>query len=480
MNHPQWALKHKKKGTELRFINGTYYLYAVSSRWNPEKKRSQKITGKLLGKITPAGFIESPKYTLSSSPAISPSVKEYGATFILNQLMEHLVEPLKNAFPLHWKQILSFSFLRTIHQVPLKNAEFYFNQSFLSETYADISMTDKSVSQLLRIIGSNRQSIVSFFKSIYTQADDSHLLIDLTHLISYSDTIEKAKTGYNSHKDFNPQLNLFFIYSDSLNIPVYYRVLPGNIREVRAFKTSLEESGIKNAVIIADKGFYSEDNINQIHSENLRCIIPLRRSNLLIDYRPVKEKSKKAYEGFFEYSGRFVWYYSYVNGQNTIHVFMDESLRQKEEHDYLARIQTHPETHSIEEFHEKEYRFGTLSILTNIKDLASCQIYEMYKTRNNIELMFDTMKNTLQADCSYMQNEEALEGWMFITFIALQCYYAIYQRLLSKKLLSKYSSKDLLLRCAEIKKIKINSNWVLSEITSKTAKLLEKLELPIT
>lgn len=50
--HPEWALKHKKPGTELRLMNGRYYLYKVSSKWNKEKKRAQKITGKILGRIT--------------------------------------------------------------------------------------------------------------------------------------------------------------------------------------------------------------------------------------------------------------------------------------------------------------------------------------------------------------------------------------------------------------------------------------------
>ena len=58
--HPAWALKHKKSGTELRLIKGRYYLYEVSSKWNKEKKRAQKITGKILGGITEAkGFIPS-------------------------------------------------------------------------------------------------------------------------------------------------------------------------------------------------------------------------------------------------------------------------------------------------------------------------------------------------------------------------------------------------------------------------------------
>jgi hypothetical protein len=64
-SHPDWALAHKRKGTELRLISGKYYLYEVTSKWSPEKKRPVKITGKLLGKITEKeGFVESEKARL--------------------------------------------------------------------------------------------------------------------------------------------------------------------------------------------------------------------------------------------------------------------------------------------------------------------------------------------------------------------------------------------------------------------------------
>jgi len=59
---PEWVLKHKKKGIELREIRGRYYVYEVSSKWNKNLKRSQKITGNYLGTITEAnGFV--PKRT---------------------------------------------------------------------------------------------------------------------------------------------------------------------------------------------------------------------------------------------------------------------------------------------------------------------------------------------------------------------------------------------------------------------------------
>ena len=79
--HPEWALAHKRKGTELRLLNGKYYLYQVTSKWNPEKKRSMKITEKFLGRITETeGFIESEKARLRRQQVQIErvQVKEYG------------------------------------------------------------------------------------------------------------------------------------------------------------------------------------------------------------------------------------------------------------------------------------------------------------------------------------------------------------------------------------------------------------------
>ena len=52
MKHPEWALNFKTKNTELRCIKGRYYLYNITSKWDPLKKRPQKITGKQVGTIS--------------------------------------------------------------------------------------------------------------------------------------------------------------------------------------------------------------------------------------------------------------------------------------------------------------------------------------------------------------------------------------------------------------------------------------------
>ena len=480
MEHPEWVLKHKRKGTELRFIKGTYYLYEVSSKWNREKKRAQKITGKLLGKITPEGFIQSPKLAVTQQPISSVIVKEYGATYFLMESLSDLGDALRKTFPSHWREILVLACLRLLHHSPLKNMDFHFQHSYLSELYPDVSVTDKKAGLLLRTIGNWRQKIVDLFRVRIMETHHDYLLIDATHLLSYSRQMEITEMGYSGSKEFAPQVNLLFIYAAALKMPVYYRIIPGNIREVSAFKLTLLESGINNVIIIADKGFYSASNITELQKEQLHFIIPLRRSSVLIDYEPMKVPEKRGFNGYFKFSNRYVWYYSYPSENGMIHCYLNEQLKHNEEQDYLSRIEKHPEKYSIEYFHNKQSHFGTLAISTNITKATPQDIYTHYKSRNNIEVMFDAMKNILHADRSYMHDETALEGWMFITFIALQWYYHIYQLLADKNLLSKFSPQDVLMHLSKIKKVKINNVWHLSEVPAKSKMLMEKLNIPIT
>jgi len=71
--------------------------------------------------------------------------------------------------------------------------------------------------------------------------------------------------------------------------------------------------------------------------------------------------------------------------------------------------------------------------LTDLNGEQAEDVYESYKSRMTIEVMFDGMKNVLEADHSYMQNEQTLEGWTFINHITLQWYQQLYTELKDKK-----------------------------------------------
>ena len=161
-------------------------------------------------------------------------------------------------------------------------------------------------------------------------------------------------------------------------------------------------------------------------------------------------------------------------------IFTDKSLALEEEKTYLRQVSAQKEGYTIEQYKEKQIGFGTIAMVTNCQDKTPSKIYEAYKTRMEVEIVFDTYKNLLEADRTYMQSDKSMEAWVFINHLATMLYYRIFNLLKSHDLLKSISPHDLLLRLSRINKIKINNTWLTSEINSKTAKLMHKLNLPVT
>ena len=479
--HPEWALAHKRQGTELRCINSKYYLYEYKTVYDPIRKKAKKITGKLLGSITEKdGFVQSATRLASNykseKVAYPILVKEYGVTQLIDQRFSLYREKLEHYFPNHWKELLAIAYCRFVYRCPLKSIPFRLDSSFLPEVLQLPSFNEKTSSSVLNQIGKMKDPIQDYMKSFIRKGE--FVLMDGTNIFSSSNQIDMVKQGFNHSYNFDGQVNLLYIYSATQRMPVYYRLLPGNIRDVKSFKNTLLEAGIKQSVIIADKGFYSQSNIDLLLSEKLSFILPLKRDNQLINYQAIENNTFKEKGNYFEFEKRFIWHQSTSVGQLNLYLILDDSLRVKEEKDYLSRINNNPEEYSIEKYHEHKNRFGTIAFLTNKIDNAK-DAYETYKGRLYIETLFDSMKTVLEADHTYMQNEDTLQGWMFINHLCLQWYQELYLELKNKELLKRLSVNDYIQYLTDIKKVKINNKWHYNEFTLATKKLCDKLNIKI-
>jgi hypothetical protein len=480
-SHPDWALAHRKPGVELRFIGNKYYLYSCSSVYDKVTKKSKKITGKILGTITEKdGFIESDKRRLANKASLNSSVdysnimvKEYGFTSFLRKYSDVIIEKLKLNFPDHYQIILYMAYCRFLYSSPIKNFAFYLTKSMIAND-DKVIYSDKKFSTALREIGLNRVSISNYLKSFMVPND--YVMVDMTNVFCASNNMRFAKEGYNSDMIYDKQFNLLYIYSPSLLQPVFYKLLAGNIRDVTGFKMCMKESGISDAIIIADKGFYSKENIAFLENEGLQFIIPLKRDNTMIDY----SKLDKKVNSYFKYQERYIWYYECTIDNRQMFLYSDEKLQQQEQKDYLDRIITLPEEYTIENFKAKLDVFGTIAILTNAPNQDASQVYSTYKSRNSIEVMFDGYKNIIKADKTYMQNEDALEGYLFISHIALQWYYIIFNMLKEHNQTGKYSVMDFATHLKEIKQVKINEEWHSEPIIKTSQAMLKKMRISIT
>ena len=475
--HPEWVMKHKTKGTEIRKINEKYYLYKVSSEWNKEKNRAQKVTGEYLGTIKEEGLVP-PKHKQIGNSVTSLSVKEYGACNFFDVISKEIQVKLKEIFPKYYMMIYAISFLRTINKCPFKRIEHYYLNSYISEIYQDLKLSGKSISSFLRELGQQREQMVAFMN--HFTSGTQHILFDATNIFSQSEKMDINRLGYNRHKNYDPQINLLYAFSCDRHSPVYYRILPGSIRDITAFSLSIMEAGLKDATVVADKGFGSQANIDLLDEQELKYIIPLKRNSSLLDDKIIRTGDRSKYEGYFLFQKRPIWYYSIkAEGSKKVMIYMDEKLKAEEEKDYLQRIEKQLEGYSIENFYEKQYRIGTFVVIENTG--KSCKdVYEIYKSRDQIEKAFDVLKSTLEADSSYMQDEKALEAWAFMNHISLMMMYRIYSLLKETKLLSKHSAADLIEHLKYIHKVRINQQWMTSEINKKTKDLLSSLGINIT
>jgi transposase len=479
--HPHWATCHRKPGTELRYIKERYYLYEYKTIYDPTTKKPKKVSGRCLGSITEEGFKASSRTIArpdEESKAIAKVVvKDFGVALFILKKFALYSQQLKTFFPNDWTKILAMAYCRFVHRSPLKNMPFRLETSFMYELFDLPLFTDKTASEVLNSIGKQPEQMHHYMKSFVKE--DDYILIDGTSIVSKSQRLDLAQVGYNTHYNYDGQLNLLYIYSASSRMPIFYRLVAGNITDVKAFKHTLTLSGIKNAVVIADKGFYSKSNIDLMEQEALRFIIPLKRDNALIDYKSIENNTFKTGSNFFKHESRFIWFCQIELGNTRLHLFLDEYLRVNEENDYLNRIKSLPEEADIEKFQKKKYTFGTIALLATAEQTDSQQVYQNYKSRMFIETMFDGLKNVLEADRTYMQNSDTLQGWMFINHICLQWYQEMYVELKEHGLINKISVNDYIQTLNSIKKVSINGSWQLAEFTKNTNRIIKKLGIDL-
>jgi transposase len=411
---------------------------------------------------------------------------EYGFSKWLLKVLEEdgILDDLKKYFPKIWQFIVIMVFCRTAYKSPLKNIPFYYSQSDLLNLLGyNEKISDQKVSDMLFELGSAQHAIHEFMKPKDNQGKT--VLIDATDIVLCSGKTPLSQKGYNSDMNFQSQCVLLYLYDAVSLQPLYYRILPGNIREISAMQNTIKISGMEQCIYIADKGFFSASNVAELERMSMQYIVPLKRDNKLIPY-PSLDKIEQS-DNYFDFAKRFIFYADTVKDNNrSINLFLDGKLRELEKTDYLRRIKSLPENYAKASFNEKIKTLGTLAIMHNT-DMSACEVYHEYKNRGEIEQFFDHLKNTLEAASSNMQREDSLNGWMFINHLSMLVIYKLFVILKTtqlnkkQKLNHKYSINDAIEHLKSIRKIQFAPNdAVIAECNKNTKTLLEKMKISIT
>ena len=449
---PEWALRFRKKGIEIRDFGGRYYAYSVRSIYDREKKRARKITGKYLGVVTRDGIVKR-----SSITGISGDY-EYGNIALLYGIAEKKVLPiLRDVFPYLSQRIITYSILRLLNPLPMKSVRYEYEKTYLSRVM-DESMSPQSISDMLSSLPEDR------CREVMRRMTESgeYILIDSTSIFSRSSNISILELGHNDRSIHIPQINLMMLFSSSRNEPTFVSVIPGSIRDVSSMSETMEMANVERCVVISDRGFYSLDNIKKLRKRHLHFIIPLKRNSSLIS-------GKEEMMGVFMYDGRPIKFFRPRDG---VYAYEDPVLKMEEEKDYLVRIKEGKS--SKKSYGDHSGSFGTIHLLSDLNDTPE-NIYRLYKKREYVEYAFNVLKNDLDADSSYLRDDRMLSSWMFLNLISLYLHFQILNMM--DRINGKYSVMDVLLILSRIKVYDMGKQEILGEMPKKSRELVESLNI---
>lgn len=491
-NHPQWALDQKKPGTELRCIRGKYYLYECSSFYDKKLKKTRKKTGKYLGVISEEKGLVPPRKrqieikneeigadaakgkVTCPTPKVG-EVKEYGLSTFISDGCTELIDNLKSTMPTMWNRVLAMAYCRLRNQSALKYIQEDFNDSFLGQTIGTAGLSARSLTDFLKTLGKSRDQILAFMRKYATVG--GNVLFDGTDILSASAKMDFPRMSKTKLGGFAEAINLMMAFSTAQMLPVYYRLLPGNVKDITSFLTSIDEFGDKSITAIGDKGFYSKKNIEELEKRQIKYIIALRRSTSGLDYSVFNNHDV---EDHFFYAGRLIKHGSQMIEGRRVYIYYDAKHAAEEETDYLRRVDDEKqEKYTLETYTAKVSQFGTLAVVVS-DNISARQAYDDYKSRCEVEQEIDILKTDLDALTSYMQDNDRLEGWMFVNFIALHIFYMLRKRTVEKDLTSKMSTREAIRILCRQRIVRLDNEWQKTEASSKDKAQLEALGVPIT
>lgn len=451
---PEWVKKviGKRKCIEVKEHKGKYYCYQIKGIWDKNKKKSMKKS-QYLGAIKPKGL-------QSAYEANLKGIYEYGHVRFLWDLLEKngILNSLKNIFPEDWKMIFVFALNRLINPRPIKSINSWYVKTYLAK-YFGISASPKRISKALERIGMNWKSMLGFFDSI--KENGERIIYDRSVIFSSSKDNPLLEIGHNKEHLLLTKANIVLAFSHERFLPVFFRLVPGSIHEITTLNILLEEIG-KNVILVLDKAFTSAKSFKDINKK-ARFIIPLKRDSSMIDY-------DTKLDSFFMYRKRPIKFAQYKHEKFYIYLYEDLTLKIEEEKTYFTLLSEKKKV----EFKEKWA--GKIALVSNRK-FKSKEVYEMWKSRDQIEKAFDVLQNILDVDRPYVRKDETFRGYVFASFIGLIAYYLILKLLKEVEINDKTSVSDVLLELSKVYMIEFGKKEILSEKSKRVRKLIKALKI---
>jgi hypothetical protein len=374
-------------------------------------------------------------------------ILDFGDSFILDMYLRTL--PFYNAcrvvVPFHSDTLFSLLFYRILtDRKAYCYADTWWSGNYASILFPKAKLQSQRVSEFLVALGdeeAQRGFFDAYIAAVYGEhGGTSGILIDSTGLANAS---KMSLTQISNHNgEISMEIRLIYVIDRRNGMPVYFRYCPGNIVDVSTLRTTLAELsqfGVAIDCVIADAGYFSEDNVRELYRNNIHFVTRLAPNRVI--YKEIAESELPdilSSQYAVRYGNRLVYVkkkavdiYGY-SGYAYIGIDMDSRNQQFKRTAFAAL----DDKKSPEETDARIAKLGVFMLLSS-DDMETKEILPLYYTRQQIEQVFDIGKNYADLLPLRVQSEDTFRGHLMLTFMAT----AILQRL-QRDILSKRKKND--------------------------------------
>jgi hypothetical protein len=500
---------------------GVTYVYEATSIWDKDKKqpRNKQVC---IGKIDPKSgeFIPSrrldPKQAAVRDPAVTVTTLIVGPTILLDRITAELEldRILKACFPENYQQILCMAYYITIRGGPLSHCEAW------SKSHAHPYTRSLTSQRISEIFLSMREDGWQTFFSRWAKKilEHDYLCYDITSVSSYAELNEYVKYGYNRDGDKLKQINLAMLFGQESRLPVYYHSLPGNIIDVSTLHNFLETFRyleLPKLHLVMDRGFYSQKNVDELLAarDKFTLAVPSRVKWV---QKAIDETRDAMHgpEGYRKVDGEIIYVHTMLHpwgkGRRRCYLhlycnayaaadyfdgFTEELLIYKEELESGKRVSSHEDAYkdffiikgtpirgrtvlyndeAIQKYRNQYAGFHAI-LTDDIKDPV--EALRVYRDKDAVEKCFDDLKNQLDMKRLRIHSSLAMDGRLFVQFIALIYMSALRRDMRKNGLIEKYTVRELLEEMETLSKVRYSGKYghILTEVTKPQRQILESL-----
>jgi len=430
--------------------------------------------------------------------------------------------------------LLGLAFHQVVEGRPLYLAGDWLTERELPPDMRNGMVSVSGVYDLIGRVGADHDARETFFRAWFHRHKSAHAVIfDTTSISSYAADLDLAEYGYNRDGEKLPQVNLCLVTDRSTRLPLWCRPVPGSIPDVSTLAITvdiLQDLGLQHVTASLDRGFYSRANVRDMLQADLDFIVGVPFSvnlarNFVRKSRTALASPKRSFpfDGHIMRHVRAPWEVESGPGEPReldAHLFFEPTRRAERVHrlettvfaleskaaeetferraeavQWLAEnARTLAKCFAVENAGDTAFRIrrkpravalaaarmGYTLVLASRPGLTPEEVLKDYRTRDQAEKLFDSLKNEHDQRRLRTGIDENAEGRLFLAFLALVLRAELENRMRKADLLRKVTVAQFFAQMRKIKAVNTRSGKrFLLEMAKRRRQLLAAVKVPL-